>query len=309
MQRKGILLAGGSGTRLFPITQGVSKQMLPIYDKPMIYYPLCVLMQAGIRDIAVITTPQDRGAFKRLLGDGSAFGVTLTYILQPRPDGLAQAYLLAEDFLQGAPSALVLGDNLFFGPDLPAVLADADQGTGATVFGYRVKDPERYGVLAFDQTGAISGIVEKPDQPPSDLAVTGLYFLPGDAAHRARSLRPSPRGELEITDLLRSYLLDRQLTLCPLGRGHAWLDTGTHASLLEAGSFVRTLQDRQGLQTGSPEATAFEQGWIDRDRLLQRAFLFAKTDYGRHLMALADDTPCSGPHMPAQIASPLQRRA
>lgn len=285
--RKGIILAGGSGTRLYPITMGVSKQLLPIYDKPMIYYPLSVLMLAGIREICLITTPQDQDQFKRTLGDGSQWGVSLTYVVQPSPDGLAQAFILAETFLEGAPSALVLGDNIFFGHGLPKLLAAADaQGTGGTVFGYHVADPERYGVVDFDGEGRARQIIEKPQVPPSNYAVTGLYFLDGSAPSRARAVQPSPRGELEITDLLQLYLDEGALRVETMGRGYAWLDTGTHGSLLEAGNFVRTLQDRQGLQTGCPEEIAFDQGWIDRDQLKVRAALFAKNDYGRYLERL-----------------------
>ena len=286
--RKGIILAGGSGTRLYPITIGLSKQLLPVYDKPMIYYPLSVLMLAGIREIALITTPQDQEQFRRTLGDGAQWGLQLTYIAQPSPDGLAQAYLLAEAFLGGAPSAMVLGDNIFFGHGLPDLMAEADaQGTGGTVFGYHVADPERYGVVAFDAQGQASAIVEKPTHPPSSYAVTGLYFLDGTAPERARAVQPSARGELEITTLLETYLHEGALTVKTMGRGYAWLDTGTHASLLDAGNFVRTLEERQGLQTGSPDEIAWRQGWIDEDGLAARARLFGKTAYGRHLSALA----------------------
>ena len=287
MARKGIILAGGSGTRLYPITMGVSKQLLPIYDKPMIYYPLSVLMLAGIREICVITTPQDQAQFKRTLGDGSQWGIDLTYVVQPAPDGLAQAFILAESFLAGAPSALVLGDNIFFGHGLPKLLAAADaQGTGGTVFGYHVADPERYGVVDFDDAGRARQIIEKPEVAPSNYAVTGLYFLDGTAPARARAVRPSARGELEITDLLQMYLDEEALRVETMGRGYAWLDTGTHGSLLEAGNFVRTLQERQGLQTGCPEEIAFDQGWIDRAGLKARAALFAKNDYGHYLEGL-----------------------
>lgn len=289
MMRKGIVLAGGSGTRLYPITMGVSKQLLPIYDKPMIYYPLSVLMFAGIRDIAMITTPHDQDQFKRALGDGSDYGISITYIVQDAPNGLAQAYLLAEDFLNGAPSAMVLGDNIFFGHGLPDILSAADVAVGGTVFGYHVADPERYGVVGFDEDGTVTQIIEKPDVPPSNLAVTGLYFLDGDAPRRARSITPSPRGELEITDLLQTYLDEGSLRLQKMGRGYAWLDTGTHASLLDAGNFVRTLQNRQGLQTGCLEEIAFEMGWISRDDLKERARLLDKNDYGTYLQALAGD--------------------
>ncbi|MEM7076579.1 MAG: glucose-1-phosphate thymidylyltransferase RfbA [Pseudomonadota bacterium] len=285
--RKGIILAGGTGSRLHPITLGVSKQLLPIYDKPMIYYPLSVLMLTGIRDIAIITTPQDQSQFRRTLGDGSQWGLNLTYIEQPSPDGLAQAYLLAKAFLDGAPSAMVLGDNIFFGHGLPAHLAEADRkSTGGTVFGYRVADPERYGVVEFDETGAVRAIVEKPEFAPSPFAVTGLYFLDGSAPERARQVTPSARGELEITSLLELYLSDGLLSVRQMGRGYAWLDTGTHASLLDAGNFVRTLSDRQGQQVGCPEEIAFENGWIDAAGLEARANLFSKTSYGVYLRGL-----------------------
>ena len=285
--RKGIILAGGSGTRLYPITRGVSKQLLPIYDKPMIYFPISVLMLAGIREIAMITTPVDQEQFQRTLGDGSQWGVRFEYIVQPSPDGLAQAYLLAEDFLAGAPSAMVLGDNIFFGHGLPDLLAKADaKAVGGTVFGYRVSDPERYGVVKFDATGKAEQIIEKPAVPPSNYAVTGLYFLDGSAPERARRVEPSARGELEITTLLETYLHDGELTVERMGRGFAWLDTGTHASLLDAGNFVRTLEQRQGLQTGCPDEIAYDQGWIDADALRERARKFAKNDYGRYLARL-----------------------
>ncbi|MFW2590044.1 glucose-1-phosphate thymidylyltransferase RfbA [Sagittula sp. SSi028] len=288
-QRKGIILAGGSGTRLYPITMGVSKQLLPVYDKPMIYYPLSVLMLTGIRDIAIITTPQDQAQFIRTLGDGSQWGLSLTYIEQPSPDGLAQAYLLAEKFLDGAPSAMVLGDNIFFGHGLPDALQTADlQEAGGTVFGYRVADPERYGVVDFAPDGTVKQIIEKPDTPPSSYAVTGLYFLDSSAPERARQVTPSPRGELEIVTLLESYLADGALNVAQMGRGYAWLDTGTHASLLDAGNFVRTLSERQGQQVGCPEEIAFENGWIDREQLLARADLFRKTAYGVYLKQLAN---------------------
>ena len=285
--RKGIILAGGSGTRLYPITMAVSKQLLPLYDKPMIYYPLSVLMLAGIREICIITTPQDQDQFIRLLGDGSQWGISLTYVVQPSPDGLAQAFILAEDFLAGAPSALVLGDNVFFGHGLPKLLAAADgHAAGGTVFGYHVADPERYGVVAFDQDGQAREIIEKPAVPPSNYAVTGLYFLDGSAPERARAVQPSPRGELEITDLLQSYLNEGNLRVETMGRGYAWLDTGTHGSLLDAGNFVRTLQERQGLQTGCPEEIAYDQGWISTEALRARAEMFAKNAYGAYLEGL-----------------------
>ena len=283
-KRKGIILAGGSGTRLYPITISVSKQLLPVYDKPMIYYPLSVLMLGGIREIAIITTPQDAEQFKRALGDGSQWGVSLSYITQPSPDGLAQAYLLAEDFLDGAASAMVLGDNIFFGHGLPEILAAADaQEAGGTVFGYRVSDPERYGVVDFDEKGQARQIIEKPEVPPSNYAVTGLYFLDNTASARARTVKPSARGELEITTLLETYLHDGLLNVQRMGRGYAWLDTGTHGSLLDAGNFVRTLETRQGLQTGSPDEIAFNQSWISRADLEDRAKVFAKNEYGVYL--------------------------
>lgn len=285
--RKGIILAGGSGTRLYPITMGVSKQLLPIYDKPMIYYPISVLMLAGIREIAIITTPEDQDQFRRLLADGSQWGLSFDYIVQPSPDGLAQAYILAEEFLAGAPSAMILGDNIFFGHGLPQLLEAADRRiTGGTVFGYHVADPERYGVVDFDETGKARAIVEKPKVPPSDYAVTGLYFLDGTAPERARQVRPSDRGELEITTLLETYLHEGNLTVEQMGRGFAWLDTGTHGSLLDAGNFVRTLEKRQGLQTGCLDEIAYNQGWIEAEELAERARKFAKNDYGRYLEAM-----------------------
>jgi glucose-1-phosphate thymidylyltransferase len=277
-KRKGIILAGGSGTRLYPLTIALSKQLFPIYDKPMIYYPLTVLMQAGIREILIITTPQDQDQFQRLLGDGSQWGIRLEYKVQPSPDGLAQAFILAEDFLDGAPSAMVLGDNIFFGHGLPQVLAAADaQETGATVFGYHVSDPERYGVVDFDYDGTVKSIIEKPPTPPSNYAVTGLYFVDETAPERAKRVTPSARGELEITSLLETYLHDGALRIEKMGRGYAWLDTGTHASLLEAGNFIRTLTERQGLQIGSPDEVAYQHQWITSDQILERAQTFEKT--------------------------------
>jgi glucose-1-phosphate thymidylyltransferase len=286
-ERKGIILAGGSGTRLYPLTMAVSKQLMPIYDKPMIYYPLSVLMLSGIREIAMITTPQDQEQFKRLLGDGSQWGLSLTYITQPSPDGLAQAYILAEDFLDGAPSAMVLGDNIFFGHGLPDMLSAADaKDVGGTVFGYHVADPERYGVVKFDADGTVEEIIEKPEVAPSNYAVTGLYFLDGDAPRRAKEVKPSPRGELEIVTLLESYLADGTLSVERMGRGYAWLDTGTHGSLLDAGNFVRTLSTRQGMQSGCPEEIAYDQGWIDDDKMREHAEMFKKTEYGKYLGSL-----------------------
>ncbi len=290
MNRKGIILAGGTGSRLWPITMGVSKQLLPIHDKPMIYYPLSVLMLGGIREVAIITTAEDQSQFIRLLGDGSQWGLAITYIIQPSPDGLAQAYLLARDFLIGAPSVLVLGDNIFFGHGLPEMLASADaKPTGGTVFGYRVSDPERYGVVDFDADGTVRAIIEKPENPPSKYAVTGLYYLDGRAPELAASVKPSPRGELEIADLLEIYRAEGSLTVELMGRGYAWLDTGTHGSLLDAGNFVRTLENRQGLQVGCPDEISYRMGWINRDQLAQRAQIYSKNDYGRYLQAIVNE--------------------
>ena len=290
MNRKGIILAGGSGTRLWPITMGVSKQLLPIYDKPMVYYPLSVLMLGGIREIAIITTPDDQIQFMRLLGDGSQWGVHLSYIVQPSPDGLAQAYLLARDFLAGAASVLVLGDNIFFGHGLPEMLAQAAaKPHGGTVFGYRVSDPERYGVVDFDADGNVRQIIEKPAKPPSNFAITGLYYLDARAPELAAQVKPSARGELEIADLLEIYRAEGSLSVERMGRGFAWLDTGTHGSLLDAGNFVRTLQARQGLQVGCPDEIAYRAGWIDRAALIARAAVFCKNDYGRYLQSIADE--------------------
>lgn len=289
MKRKGIILAGGSGTRLFPITMGVSKQLLPLYDKPMIFYPLSVLMLADIQEIAIITTPEDQPQFQRLLGDGGQWGLEFTFIIQPNPDGLAQAYILAEAFLDGAPSVMVLGDNVFFGHGLRAKLSEASQKTyGGTVFGYHVKDPERYGVVAFDDSGAAREIIEKPKSPPSNYAVTGMYFLDETAPVRAAKVTPSERGELEITSVLQSYLDDGLLDVQTMGRGYAWLDTGTHASLQEASNFVQILQERQNLQVGCPEEIAWQKGWIDEEQLRVRAELFHKSPYGTYLFRLLE---------------------
>ena len=286
-ERKGIILAGGSGTRLYPLTIGVSKQLLPVYDKPMIYYPFTVLMLAGIREILVISTPDDLPQYKRVLGDGSQWGICLRYQEQPSPDGLAQAFILAEDFLDGAPSALILGDNIFFGHGLPEVLAAADaKQKGATVFGYHVNDPERYGVVGFDNSGNVSSIIEKPKEPASNYAVTGLYFVDGTAPKRAKKVQPSARGELEITSLLDSYLEEDNLTVEKMGRGFAWLDTGTHGSLLDAGNFVRTIIERQGLQVGSPDEVAFQMQWINDVELETNIAEYGKSAYAGYLLKL-----------------------
>jgi glucose-1-phosphate thymidylyltransferase len=290
MTRKGILLAGGTGSRLWPITLGTSKQLLPIYDKPMVYYPLSVLMLSGIREVAIITTPEDQPQFQRLLGDGGQWGMQFTWIIQDRPEGLAQAYLLARDFLKGAPSAMVLGDNIFFGHGLPEILARANaQDFGGTVFGYHVADPERYGVAMFDADGRVTELVEKPAVPRSNFAITGLYFLDGRAPDLAAGIKPSARGELEIVDLLEHYRAEGSLQVERMGRGFAWLDTGTPGSLLEAGNFVRTLEERQGMQVGSPDEIAYRQGWIDRAALADRAQAFAKSSYGQHLAGILRD--------------------
>jgi len=286
--RRGIILAGGAGTRLHPLTLAVSKQLLPVYDKPMIYYPLSVLMLAGVREVLIITTPEDQAGFKRLFGDGSQIGIKIEYTVQPSPDGLAQAYILGEEFVGGEASALVLGDNIFHGSHFSQILADADARTeGATVFGYPVADPQRYGVVAFDAAGKAISLEEKPAQPRSNMAVTGLYFYDGRASALARSLKPSPRGELEITDLNRLYLEEGSLNVEVLGRGFAWLDTGTHDSLVQAGEFVRAIEQRQGLRIGCIEEIAFQQGWIDGDQLraLGRRF---KGGYGDYLIRMAD---------------------
>ena len=287
-ERKGIILAVGSGTRLYPLTIGVSKQLLPVYDKPMIYYPLTVLMFAGIQEILIISTPDDLPQYKRVLGDGSQWGISLSYKEQPSPDGLAQAFILAEDFLNGAPSALILGDNIFFGHGLPEVLAAADsKQNGATVFGYHVNNAERYGVVGFDNSGNVTSIIEKPKEPASNYAVTGLYFVDGTAPERAKKVQPSARGELEITSLLESYLKEDNLTVEKMGRGFAWLDTGTHGSLLDAGNFVRTLTERQGLQVGSPDEVAYQMQWITIESLKKTAVRFGKNKYGEYLLSLA----------------------
>ena len=286
-QRKGIILAGGSGTRLYPITKGVSKQLLPVYDKPMIYYPLSVLMLAGIREVLIINTPHEQVLFQTLLGDGSQWGMDIQYAVQPSPDGLAQAYLIGREFVGGKPSCLVLGDNIFHGHGLTDMLRRADARTdGATVFGYWVNDPERYGVAQFDASGKVVDIAEKPERPLSNYAVTGLYFYDGRASDYAAELKPSPRGELEITDLNRVYLDAGALHLEALGRGYAWLDTGTHQSLHEAANFIETIQKRQGLQVCCPEEIAFGRGWIDAAQLEALAAPLIKNGYGQYLSAL-----------------------
>lgn len=291
---KGIILAGGSGTRLHPVTLSISKQLLPIYDKPMIYYPLSTLMLAGIREILIITTPEDRPAFQRLLGDGAKWGLKLSYAIQPKPEGLAQAYIIGEDFVGGEPSALILGDNLYFGHGLPEQLdRAAKRPKGATVFGYRVKDPERYGVVAFDDNWRAISIEEKPERPKSNYAVTGLYFYDGRASQFARSIKPSARGELEITALNNLYLAQKDLVVEILGRGHAWLDTGTHDSLLQAGEFVRTVEARQGLKVGCPEEVAYRMGFIDRHAVRALGLALEKTGYGQYLLEIADTAPSS----------------
>ena len=287
--KKGIILAGGSGTRLYPLTQVVSKQLLPVYDKPMIYYPLSVLMLAGIREVLVINTPHEQALFKQLLGDGSQWGIQISYAVQPSPDGLAQAYLIGRDFVAGDPSCLILGDNIFYGHGLTDVLKRAaSRENGATVFGYYVHDPERYGVAEFDATGKVVGLEEKPPAPKSNYAVTGLYFYDGRACDYAAQLKPSPRGELEITDLNRCYLDDGSLMLEKLGRGYAWLDTGTHESLVEASNYIETIENRQGLKVCCPEEIAFSQGWIDADQLRTLAKPLAKNGYGRYLLQIAE---------------------
>jgi glucose-1-phosphate thymidylyltransferase len=290
--RKGIILAGGSGTRLYPLTRVISKQLLPIYDKPMIYYPLSTLMQAGIREIVVITTPHEQRLFQDLLGDGSQWGLRIEYAVQPQPEGLAQALIIAEPFLAGSPSCLILGDNIFHGGGLVQVLQSVEvESTGATIFGYWVNDPQRYGVVEFDSDLRVLGIEEKPEHPRSHYAVTGLYFYDGRASEFARSLKPSSRGELEITDLNRCYMEDGSLSLIRLGRGYAWLDTGTHESLQQASSFIETIESRQGLKVACPEEIAFENGWIDSKQVMALAEPLRNSGYGEYLLQMLSRGP------------------
>lgn len=288
-KRKGIILAGGSGTRLHPVTKVVSKQLLPIYDKPMIYYPVSTLMMAGIRDILIISTPQDTPRFQQLLGDGSAWGLNIQFEVQPSPDGLAQAFIIGKDFIGNDPSALVLGDNIFYGHDLSGLLANAtSQKSGASVFAYHVHDPERYGVVDFDQNGVATSLEEKPEVAKSNYAVTGLYFYDNQVIDMAADLKPSPRGELEITDINKLYLAQQELNVEIMGRGYAWLDTGTHESLIEASNFIQTIENRQGLKVCCPEEIAFRNGYIDEAQLEKLAAPLLKNGYGQYLMRLLE---------------------
>ena len=290
MKRKGIILAGGSGTRLYPVTQTISKQLLPVYDKPMIYYPLTTLMMAGIRDILIISTPEDIPLFESLLRDGSQWGLNFHYKVQPSPDGLAQAFLLGEAFIGDDPSTLILGDNIFYGHDLQELLQSADQkDTGATVFTYHVNDPERYGVAEFDDNNQVISLEEKPAQPKSNFAVTGLYFYDQQVVSLAKSLKPSPRGEVEITDLNKLYLAQKNLSIEIMDRGYAWLDTGTHDSLLDAGQFISTIENRQGLKVACPEEVAYRQGWINASQLEELAKPFLMNQYGQYLMKVLSE--------------------
>ena len=289
---KGIILAGGSGTRLYPITKGVSKQLVPIYDKPMVYYPLSVLMLAGITEILIITTPEDQASFKRLLGDGSEIGLTFEYIIQPSPDGLAQAFILGEEFIGNDDVCLVLGDNIYYGHDLTKMLAsavkNAEQEEKATVFGYHVTDPERYGVAEFDANGNVVSLEEKPEQPKSNYAVTGLYFYPNDVIQKAKEVKPSHRGELEITTVNQLYLAENRLKVNLMGRGYAWLETGTHESLLEASAFIETIEKRQGLKVACLEEIAYEKGYISQEQLIELAQPLKKNQYGQYLLRIAE---------------------